>query len=63
MPSYVLQPEVLRSRQLWLLRLALPVLFSVLACGIAGLSILIGAPWSPNKRPPFLPVPPLCTPR
>ena len=52
MPSYVLQPEVLRSRQVWLLRLALPVLFSVLACGIAGLSILIGDPWWPNETPP-----------
>jgi len=41
MPSYVLQPEVLDKRQIWVLRLALPLLFSVLACGIAGLFILI----------------------
>ena len=42
MPSYVLVPEELQSRHVRALRLALPVLLSVLGCGIAGLFILIG---------------------
>ena len=44
MPSYVLVPEELQSRHVWALRLALPVLLSVLGCGIAGLIILTGTP-------------------
>jgi hypothetical protein len=42
MPSYILTPEELVTRHVWALRLALPVLLSVLGCGIAGLFILIG---------------------
>ena len=43
MPSYILVPEELQSRNVWALYLALPLLVSVLGCGIAGVFVLIGA--------------------
>ena len=58
----VLLPEALQSRHVWALRLALPVLLSVLGCGIAGLSILIGTLRAFGLGTPpthHLPLPPL----